>query len=140
MNPTEKNRAIVTDIMSALAWGDTRPFSEAMADDFTWRTMAVEGPWCGALRGRAEVGEFFAALYRQFAARQATIADRIFADGDTVIVEAKGGGVTTKRGERYANKYCLLFHLENGKLVEVREYLDTAYANTRLDPIPMSPA
>lgn len=135
MNTTEKNRAIVTNVMAGLARGDAQPFGEVMTDDFVWRPMAVQGPWQAPLEGRAAVREFFASLYEQFDGRQTTIADRIFADGDTVVVEARGGGVMTKRGERYANNYCLVFCLASGKLVEVREYMDTAFADARLDPL-----
>ena len=96
--------------MAGLAKGDTQPFGEVITDDFVWRSMAVEGAWRIAAKGRAAVREYFAALYEQFAGRQTTVPEHIFADGETVIVEARGGGVMTKRGERYANNYCRRSH------------------------------
>lgn len=54
-----------------------------------------------------------------------TIPHRFIADGDHVAVEARGGMVT-KAGLRYDNEYCLIFRLENGKIVEVTKYLDSA--------------
>lgn len=138
MNTTEKNRALVAEIMAGLAEGDATAFARAMTDDFVWRTMAVEGAWSGAVRGRAAVRAYFDALYAQFDRRQTTIADRIIADGDCVVVEAHGGGVMTRRGAPYANRYCFVFTLQNGRLAEVREYMDTALADARLDPASMA--
>lgn len=36
-----KNKIIVTRIMNALADGDTKPFGEAMAEDFCWQIIAA---------------------------------------------------------------------------------------------------
>ena len=36
------------------------------------------------------------------------------------------GEVKTKGGQDYNNSYCFVLRLEDGKLVELREYLDTA--------------
>ena len=49
---------------------------------------------------------------------------RFIADGDYVAVEAQGQN-TTKGGVAYNNKYCFVFRVANGKLLEVTEYMDT---------------
>ena len=36
------------------------------------------------------------------------------------------GEVRTKAGKDYNNSYCFVLRLDEGKLVELREYLDTA--------------
>jgi uncharacterized protein len=46
-------------------------------------------------------------------------ADCFIADGDHVVVEARGENLT-KAGARYDNDYCLVFRLENGNIKEVR--------------------
>jgi ketosteroid isomerase-like protein len=38
----------------------------------------------------------------------------------------------TARGGAYANHYCGLFVVRAGRIAEVREYLDTAYAQRTL--------
>ena len=51
-------------------------------------------------------------------------ATRLVAEGDLVIVEAKGSN-TTKAGKPYNNTYCFVFRVTGGKLQEVTEYMDT---------------
>jgi ketosteroid isomerase-like protein len=51
-----------------------------------------------------------------------------------VIVEARGDNVT-RTGERYDNEYCFVFRLSGGKIVEVKEYSNTALIDAVLgDP------
>jgi len=67
--------------------------------------------------------------------RARTIAHRFIADGDYVVVEARGDNVT-KTGIRYDNDYCLVFRLENGKIKEVREYCDSVLTEQALGRFP----
>jgi uncharacterized protein len=64
-----------------------------------------------------------------------TVAHRFIADGDHVVIEARGD-MTTKTGVRYDNEYCLIYRLENGKIVEIREYLDSALCEAVLGVYP----
>jgi ketosteroid isomerase-like protein len=71
------------------------------------------------------------------AERARTIAHRFIADGDCVVVEARGDNVT-RTGVRYDNDYCLVFRLEHGKIKEVREYCDSVLTERVLGPFPAS--
>ena len=51
--------------------------------------------------------------------------DDIIAEGDRVVVRGRGE-FRTKAGKDYNNSYCFVLRLEEGRLVELREYLDTA--------------
>ena len=53
--------------------------------------------------------------------RVRTHAYRFIADGDQVVVEAKGDNVS-KSGLRYDNDHCLVFPGAGGKIREVRGY------------------
>ena len=44
--------------------------------------------------------------------------------------------MTTKAGARYDNEYCLVYRLEHGKIVEIREYLDSALCEAVLGVYP----
>ena len=57
--------------------------------------------------------------------------EMVLADGDHVVVLARGDTMTTE-GQRYNNDYCFVFRLEAGKIVSVREYLDTKLADAVL--------
>jgi ketosteroid isomerase-like protein len=127
-----QNKAIITAAMNALAQGDSRPYAAAMAEDFTWRPMG-SGPWGKVYEGRDVVGrELFAPLWAQYEGRATTTPVHIFADGDHVIVEALGKA-TLKSGKPYNNRYCFVIRMRDGKMTEVREYLDTLLSDTTLD-------
>ena len=132
---TTENRKLLEDIYAALAWGDSGPFVHALADEFAW-IVKGKSAWAGEWRGKAEVREnLFAPLFAQFEGQYTNKASRIIADGDTVVVECQGS-VATKSGERYDNTYCIIYSVENGKLKEAVEYMDTALAERVLAPPP----
>lgn len=46
---------------------------------------------------------------------------------------------TTKRGEPYENHYVMVFELRGDRIAEVREYVDSLYAQRKLfDPVGMA--
>ena len=48
------------------------------------------------------------------------------ADANTVIAEGSSQGVLAN-GEEYCNVYVWILELKDGKIIEMREYADTAY-------------
>jgi uncharacterized protein len=53
------------------------------------------------------------------------------------VVEARGDNLT-RTGARYDNDYCLVFHLEIGKIKEIREYCDSVLVERVLGEFPAS--
>jgi uncharacterized protein len=132
---TERNRATITSIMEAMSRGETRPFGEAMAEDFTWR-MSGTTPWSGTYVGRADVqGRMLKALREQWASQYKSTPSRIFADGDYVIVETRGD-VVTRTGKPYNNSYCFVIRMRDDKMVDLTEYFDTELVSAALEPPP----
>ncbi len=135
MSTTEANRARMIAVWEAMANGDGAPFAEAMAEDFTWRMMGTTA-WSGVYAGKADVrGRMLRALFDQFASPYRSVAHRIHADGDFVIVECRGE-VTTKRGLPYNNSYCFVIRMQDGKMAELTEYFDSALVDRALEPPP----
>ena len=131
-NQTETNMAIEAAAMARMAEGDGSAWVEAMADDIAWRQMG-SAHFAKAYEGKEVLlGQLFRPLMKQYAGRYTNTPVNIFADGDTVIVEARGA-VITKAGLPYNNCYCMVMQMRDGKIAEVREYLDTALANVCLD-------
>lgn len=131
------NKAIITTVMNELAQGNARPFVEAMAESFTWRAMGKSrlGKWRDAYEGKHSVRrELFAPLACQFKGDFTRTTSQIFADGEHVIVELRGAA-TTHAGAAYNNQYCLVIRMSEGKMIEAREYLDSALADAVLEPI-----
>ena len=128
---TVGNKHLLQDIFAATARGDSRPLVDAMADDFRW-TISGNGRWSRSYDGRqAVLTELFPVLRERIEGRNKMIPRRILADGDHVVVEARGDNVT-KAGQRYDNSYCFVFRLAGGKLAEVTEYMDTELVTSAL--------
>ncbi len=127
---TETNRKLMTDIMSATARGDTRPFAEAMHDDFVFRPMASsrKGVWADAYPSKQRARAFFRAWHAQMDGGMTNTPVAIFADGDHVIVESRGAA-KMKSGERYDQRYCMVLRFDGGKIMEMREYFDSGLAD-----------
>ena len=122
---TDTNKQLVRDAFEALGSSDARPLYELMRDDFTW---IIEGQsrFSRHYEGKAAVKrELLDVLFEAFATPYRFTIDEIIAGGDRVVVRGRGE-VRTKAGQDYNNSYCFVLRLEEGQLVELREYLDTA--------------
>lgn len=114
-----------------MAKGNARPLIEAMAEDFSW-TVGGRTRWSRTYQGKqAVIGELFGGLRERVNTPMVTVAKRILADEDCVVVEAVGRN-TTRDGREYNNEYCFVFRLREGKLVAVTEYLDTELVTSAL--------
>jgi ketosteroid isomerase-like protein len=121
------NKQIMQNIFAELAKGNSKPFVESMADDFRW-ILAGTLKWSQTFEGKnAVLTELFGLLGSVLTGPVITTAHRFIAEGDYVVVEARGNS-TTKRGTPYNNTYCFVFRLADGKLKEVTEYMDTELA------------
>lgn len=102
-----------------------------MADNFRW-TVTGTTPWSRTYDGKNSVlKELFGTLRSKIAGHIKLTGHRFIAEGDSVVVEARGSN-TTRTGKPYNNRYCFVFRLSEGKLLEVTEYLDTELLVTAL--------
>jgi len=126
-----ENKKLLQEIFTDLANGDSRKFVDSMADDFTW-IVAGATNWSQTFRGKqAVLTELFGLLQTFLSGPVLTTADRFIADEDYVAVEARGQS-TARNGRPYNNRYCFVFRVADGKLREVKEYMDTELASSVL--------
>jgi ketosteroid isomerase-like protein len=122
---TETNKQLVRSAFEALGRSDARPLYDLMRDDFAW---IIEGQsrFSRRYEGKQAVKrELLDVLFQAFATPYRFTIDDIVAEGDTVVVRGRGM-VKMKSGQDYNNSYCFVLRLDDGQLVELREYLDTA--------------
>ena len=122
---TDTNKQLVRTAFEALGNSDARPLYDLMRDDFAW---IIEGQsrFSRRYEGKETVKrDLLTPLFEAFATPYRFTIDEIIAEGDRVVVLGRGA-VQTKTGKDYNNSYCFVLRLEDGKLVELREYLDTA--------------
>jgi uncharacterized protein len=128
---TLENKQLLQHIFAELAQGNSRPLVESMSDDFCW-TVTGSNQWSGTYRGKqAVLDELLAQLRSRIEGRIKTVAHRFIAEGDFVVVEARGNN-TTKAGLPYNNAYCFVVRLAEGKLREITEYMDTELVTSAL--------
>lgn len=119
-----RNKQLMQDIFAELSQGNSKPFIDAMADDFRW-IMTGTTSWSRTYEGKqAVLTELFPPLRAKIAGKIRSVAHRFIADGDYVVVEARGQNMT-RAGLPYENSYCLVYRIVDGKMREVTEYLDT---------------
>jgi ketosteroid isomerase-like protein len=133
MGSTE-NKKIVENIFNELGNGNSAPLLESLADDFRF-VVTGSSKWARSYNGKAAVlAELFAPLRAKIEGRIRNVPVRFIAEGDYVVVEARGRN-TTKEGRAYNNTYCNVLRLEGGRLKEWTEYADSALVNAVLgDP------
>ncbi|MDB5013143.1 MAG: hypothetical protein JWQ25_1345 [Daejeonella sp.] len=123
MNSTE-NKQLMQGIFYELSKGNDKPFIEAMADDMQWIWMG-SGQWSKTFKGKNEVlGELWSAVRQTLEPPYRVFANNFIADGDYVTVEAVGQNLTPD-GKTYHNKYCWVCQIVDGKICELKEYMDT---------------
>jgi ketosteroid isomerase-like protein len=131
------NKQLMQDLLAKAAAGDRRPYFEAVADDVT---MVITGQysWSQTFGGKeALLRDLYGYLASVLADGRRVIPLRFIADHDHVVVQAKGE-MRTKAGQPYNNDYCLVYRLCEGRIVEIREYCDSALTEAVLGPFPPS--
>lgn len=132
------NKRLMQHVFAELAQGNSRPFVEAMVEDFSWIMMGRTA-WSRRYDGKQTViAELFGPLRQCISGRIKTVAHRFIAEEDSVVVLARGDNVTAS-GQPYCNDYCMVCRLRDGKLVELIEYLDTEKVTAVLGDPPAMP-
>jgi uncharacterized protein len=122
-------------IFDAIAKGDRSAYLDAMHEDLVMQVMGASS-WSQTVRGKAKVfAVFFPYVQSRLSARHPTRPLRFLADDDWVIVEAMGDMIAAD-GRPYQNSYCLHYRITEGKIVEMKEYMDTALCEDRLGVFP----
>lgn len=132
MNETvENNRMLLTAAFAGLERGDPSAFLPLFHDDISWKVMG-SSVWSKEAHGLTAVErDLIGPLFARFSGPYRNIPELILADGEHVVVLAKGHA-ETQDGKVYANEYAFIFRLSEGRIVEVREYMDTKLADAVL--------
>nr|AWM04537.1 ketosteroid isomerase [Bradyrhizobium amphicarpaeae] len=141
MNATA-NKKLMQDIFASAANPDPAArdralFAASLAEDAKW-VVTGQYSWSRTFSGKDSIlNDLHGYVRTRLRDRTRTVAHRFIADGDVVVVEAKGDNVTPE-GVRYDNDYCLVFQFEDGKIKEIREYCDSILTEKALGPFPQA--
>jgi uncharacterized protein len=121
---TAANKEFMQYLFEELSKGNDTPFVDAMDDNMQWIWMG-SGPWSRTFDGKqAVLNELWSAVRTTLQPPYKVVVHRFIADGECVVVEATGLN-TTPDGKAYNNKYCWVCRIVDGKLRELKEYMDT---------------
>lgn len=121
---SQSNKEVVLQAYAALNAGDSAGYFSRMADDVQI-TYFGNHRFSRTFRGKADIMQnFVPPLLERLEGSIKLHVTNAIAEGDQVAVEARGEA-RTKDGRDYNNLYCILLKLKNGKITEIREYMDT---------------
>jgi ketosteroid isomerase-like protein len=123
-------KTVVTRYVEAVAAGDLPTIEASFSPEVEW-TYPGELPLSGTWRGRdAVINDFLGAAAGNLFAADAPVVIKlvnILADGDQVFAEWTAQA-TARTGKTYDNRCGGVFTVHDGRIVAVREYLDTDHA------------
>ncbi|HKU08478.1 MAG TPA: nuclear transport factor 2 family protein [Bradyrhizobium sp.] len=133
----EANKKLVQQVFADSANRGGTTFIDNLADDAIW-IVTGQNSWSHEFKGKDAIFNGLLGQVRsRLGARPRTLAYNFIAEGDTVVVEARGDNVTTE-GQRYDNEYCMVWRIENGKIKQIKEYCDSALVERVLGPFPQA--
>jgi ketosteroid isomerase-like protein len=123
--PTEESRAVVQSWVDSTARGDIEAALALFDENAVWTNIGstrFSGQYVG-LRGITE--ELIGPLFAELEGGIESEVEALIADGDRAVLLTRGRA-RTRDGKDYNNTYAQVFTVAGGRIVAVREYMDTA--------------
>lgn len=121
------NKALALAFIRASGAHDAPALAEMMTEDLVYWVQGKPHlfPYAGT-RGKAEMCAYFAtpSIFKDGLVQR---IGAVTAEDDRVAVEVEVEGVAPS-GKLYNNTFHYLFHVRDGKVCKVREYVDTYHA------------
>jgi ketosteroid isomerase-like protein len=134
---TEKNVQIVKDFFAAIGRGDKEGLWALVAEDFEWIIPGEDWPLAGTHRGHAGLADL---LQKASETLETSFPKppEFVAQGDRVLVIGFATGRIKATNKTFEDDWVFAITVRNGKLTNVREYIDTQ-ALARASEMPASP-
>jgi len=121
---TRENVQIVKDFFAAIGRGDKQGLLALVAEDIEWIIPGEDWPLAGTHRGRAGVED---ALKK--ASEEAPFSypqpPEYVAQGDRVLVVGFARGKIKAMNKTFEDHFVFAITVRDGKLANIREYIDT---------------
>ena len=124
---SQQNIQIVQDLYSAFGRGDAPAILNLLAEDIDWffNGRPSDVPFAGQRQGHAQMIEFFT-IVGQSCAVLAFGPHEIMAFDDKVLSLGNERVQVRATGKIFGTEWAHLFTIQEGKIVKLREYYDTA--------------
>jgi ketosteroid isomerase-like protein len=120
---TQKNVQIVKDFFAAMGRGDKQGLLALSAEDIEWIVPGEGWPLAGTHRGHAGLAD----LLQKASEMEISSPEppEFVADGDRVLVVGFARGRIKATNRTFEDHWVFDITVRNGKLTNVREYIDT---------------
>jgi uncharacterized protein len=126
----------VREIFEGLEKGDGAAFFEHVSDDVDWTVMGTH-PLAGHYRSKKSfIAGTFAKLGQVLPQGALLHVEHLLVKDDEAVVELHSLA-TARNGMRFDNRYCWVVHFQDGVIVRVRAYLDSAMVARLFDENPI---
>ena len=122
--PAEQNKEVVRNFYRVFSTGNVPGILATMRDDATyWVSGSVPG--FSGVKTKVQLAEVLAGVGKIYVGGALPLTpSRIIAEGDWVFAEASGRA-ELQNGRVYAPHSAWVFRVENGLIVEIREFIDS---------------
>ena len=120
---SQTNVDIIREAYGAFARQDMEALFGAFAPDITWNTPDSV-PWGGTFKGHEELAGFFQGVGEALGELHVE-PERYIDGGDVVVVQGHHRG-TAPNGNDYDVSWVMVWDLEDGKVVDFVEAIDSA--------------
>lgn len=129
MNSIERNRQLANEFFARFTANDIPGALETLSDDATWWIAGKRGSSSAAgTHGKDQIARIFHAMNAKLKNGLAMTVKSSVAEGDKVALEVESRGELIN-GRVYNNEYHTLMTIADGRITEVREYLDTQHVS-----------
>ena len=126
---TNENKAVAFTFFERFSANDIEGALNTMTEDATWWIPGKKerSPSAG-LYQKDKIGRLFGRMVGALESGLKMTVVSCIAEGDRVALEVVSAG-NLKNGRQYRQEYHMLLKFRDGKIMSVREYLDTQHAN-----------
>jgi ketosteroid isomerase-like protein len=127
----KRNEQFVRKFFKTLSTGNLERLRPMFHEKASWKVMATGIPGAGETIGRDNIiDKFLAPVRGMFVDGDPKVEIRaLISDGPMVVAEAHGTG-SMKNGKQYDNQYAFVLKMKDGKILALREYMDSHHVTT----------
>jgi ketosteroid isomerase-like protein len=120
---TEKNVRTVKDFFAAIGRGDKEGLLALIAEDIEWIIPGEDWPLAGTHRGHAGLADLLQTASKSI--ETSTEPREFVAQGDRVLVVGFAKGKIKATNKTFEDHFVFAITVRDGKLTNIREYIDT---------------
>jgi len=120
---TQDNTRIVKEFFAAVGRGDRQGLLALAAEDIEWIIPGEDWPLAGTYRGHAGLANLLETASKKM--ETSTEPREYVAQGDRVLVIGFAKGKVKATNRTFADNWVFAITVRNGKLTNIREYIDT---------------